>query len=137
MGLPNVSTNMPYMWASLGMAALAAAFILGILYIRPQADPVLIIGGVAAGMAPTVAAVLALFKSQETKVMVDGRLSAFIDTASDAAHAKGQIQGAAEEQVRMVAVTAAHVAAIHSASVDQLRVETPPVSDPTPMVTEK
>jgi hypothetical protein len=119
------------------MAALAAAFILGILYIRPQADPVLIIGGVAAGMAPTVAAVLALFKSQETKVMVDGRLSAFIDTASDAAHAKGQIQGAAEEQVRMVAVTAAHVAAIHSASVDQLRVETPPVSDPTPMVTEK
>jgi hypothetical protein len=136
MGLPNVSTNMPYVWATLGLVALGSAFVLGILYIRPQSDPVLIIGGVAAGIAPTVAAVMSLFKSQETKVMVDGRLSAFIDTASDAAHAKGQIQGAAEEQIRMVAVTAAHVAAIHSAAVDQVRTEIPPVSDP-PLVTEK
>jgi hypothetical protein len=119
------------------MLALGAFFILEILYIRPQADPVLIIGGVAAGVAPTVAAILALFKAQETKIMVDGRLSSFIENASDAAHAKGQIQGAAEEQVRMVAVTAAHVAAIHSAAVDQVRMEVTPASDPPPMVTEK
>jgi hypothetical protein len=136
MGIPKEPPGMPYVWAVLGMVALGAFFVLGILYIRPQSDPVLIIGGVAAGIAPTVAAVMSLFKSQETKIMVDGRLSSFIDNASDAAHAKGQIQGAAEEQVRMVAVTAAHVAAIHSAAVDQVRMEIPPASDP-PMVTEK
>jgi hypothetical protein len=128
--------KMGYLWPVFGMVGCGAFFILGILFLRPNADPLLIIGGVAAGVTPTLAAILAFMKSQETKIMVDGRLSSFIENASDAAHAKGQIQGAAEEQVRMVAVTAAHVAAIHSASVDQIRMEIPPASDP-PMVTEK
>jgi hypothetical protein len=129
--------KMGYLWPVFGMVGCGAFFILGILFLRPNADPLLIIGGVAAGVAPTLAAVLAFMKAQQTKIMVDGRLSAFMEQSSEAAHAKGQIQGAAEEQIRMVAVTAAHVAAIHSASVDQVRKDIPTDSDPTPMVTEK
>ena len=90
----------PYVWAGITMAALGGAFVLLILILRPNADPLVVIGGVVAPLAPTLAAIYALLKSQETHLSVNSRLTAFIEASAEAAAARGQLQGTADEQAR-------------------------------------
>ena len=95
---------LPYIWAGIVMAALGGAFVLLILVIRPNADPLMVIAGVVAPLIPTLAAICALMKAQETHLSVNSRLTAFMQAATDAANVRGQLQGVASEQARQAAL---------------------------------
>ena len=100
---------LPYVWAGITVATLGAAFVLLILLLRPNADPLVVIGGVSAPLIPTLAGVFAVMKAQETHLSVNSRLTAFIQATTDAASAKGQLQGAADEQARQAALPSPEV----------------------------
>ena len=91
---------LPYVWAALCFAALGAGLVVVILYLRPNSDPMDVIERVASPLIPTLAAAMAWLKSQETHLSINSRLTEFMRTATDAADAKGQLKGVADEQMR-------------------------------------
>jgi hypothetical protein len=82
---------------------IATILVLGICVLRPNEDALDVVAQVLKGLAPTIAAVLAYLKSQETHLSVNGRLDAFMIAHGQASHAQGVIQGVAEEQARHAA----------------------------------
>lgn len=98
---------MAYIWAVVVIVSGGGVLIMGILFLRPTIDPLLVIGSVTAALAPTLAGVMAFMKSQETHLSVNSRLDGFIAANSKVARAEGQIQGATDEQRRQAAMTAA------------------------------
>ena len=85
-----------YVWAVVILVLIGASLVMGILLARPQSDWIDVVGNVAKGLAPTIAAVLAFLKSQETHLSVNSRLDAFMAEHAKNAHAEGVIQGLAE-----------------------------------------
>ena len=105
----------PYVWAVVIMTLIGGMLVIGILYLRPQSDPLDVLAQVMKGLAPTTAGVLAFMKSQETHLSVNSRLDAFMAEHGKASHAEGVIQGAADEQSRASAENA-KIAAAKSAA---------------------
>lgn len=96
-----------YVWAVVVLTLIGALLVMGVLYARPASDPMDVIGNVLKGLAPTIAGVLAFFKSQETHLCVNSRLDMFLAEHAKVAHAEGVIQGVAQEQARLLAASAA------------------------------
>ncbi len=108
-----VSTN--YLITIVVMLAMSGMLVLAIIYLRPQMDPLLVVGGVGAIMGPTMTGILSFLKSQETLVQsketnlaVNGRLEAFSGATSVAARAEGIIAGTASEQQRIESARVVH-----------------------------
>lgn len=100
---PPHSDKPTYVWAVVILVLIGALLVMGILYLRPESDPLDVMGDVLKGLAPTIAAVLAFLKSQETHLSVNGRLDAFLAEHAKVARAEGIAQGVAEEQARVAA----------------------------------
>ena len=114
------SSARPYIWAVVILILSGLVIALAILKLRPTADPIVIIGGILAGLTPTTAAVLALMKSNETHLSVNGRLDAWMAEHAKAARSEGVIQGTTDEQNRVAIETARTVPApaTHSGPVE-------------------
>lgn len=96
----STSEKSVYVWAVVILALIGALLVMGVLYARPTSDPVDVIGNVLKGLAPTIAGVLAFLKSQETHLIVNSRLDAFMAAHAKNAHAEGMAEGAAKERAR-------------------------------------
>jgi len=93
---PVVASNVPFIFAVCVMIALGAALSIGIILLRPQADPLAVCASVFGLLSSTTLSLLAFMKSQQTHLSVNSRLDDFISTSSLAAHAEGQAQGMKE-----------------------------------------
>lgn len=123
-------SNTPYLVAVVIMLLMTLGTVMGILLIRPGQDNTQLIATVVGMMVPTIAAILAFMKSQETHLSVNSRLDDFMTEHAARAKTEGLIQGAADEQSRMAAIAAVGVA---PASTIQLQgavtLESPTVPD--------
>jgi hypothetical protein len=75
--VPQKSSIMPYIWATVIMFLIASLLVLGILILRPNADPLLVIGGIFGVVGTMTASILAVMKAQETHLSVNSRLDAW------------------------------------------------------------
>lgn len=75
------------------LAAIGAVLVMAILVIRPGVDPILIIGAVAAPMIPTIAALAAVFKAEQTHKIVNSRLDTWVAESSKNARLEGIAEG--------------------------------------------
>jgi hypothetical protein len=94
------ASQMPYLWAGLIFTLIGALFVLALLYLRPNLDPLILITvvtGVGGSMFTGVAAYL---KSSETHSSVNGSLSKWKEDHYEMAHTKGVLAGAKAEQER-------------------------------------
>lgn len=94
-------SNTPYIVAVVTILAIAFALIFGILLIRPNVDPTILISLVLTSLAPTIAAVFALIKAQETHLAVNSRLDEWITTANKNAKNEGIAEGTKTERRRV------------------------------------
>ena len=100
----------PYLWAAVILTMGAGLLTSVVLLLRPQDNLLDVMSQVAKGYAPTLAAVLAYLKSDESKqvaiethLSVNSRLDAFMKEHAENARSQGIIQGAADEQTRAAA----------------------------------
>lgn len=94
----------PYIWSVVVLTLLSCALVMGVLLVRPQVDAMDVITKVLTGLAPTIAAVLAYLKSQDTHLSVNSRLDAFMTEHAKVARAEGILQGTSNEQARTAAI---------------------------------
>lgn len=110
-GTAPVDSGQAYVTAVVIGTLIAALMVLGILWLRPNADPLAILGAVG-GLAVIVTAQAILFiKSHETGLRINGELSAWKAANTRAAHAEGVAQGTRAEQNRMATIKAVEDAA--------------------------
>lgn len=95
-----MSSNIPYLIAVVLMTALGVGSTLLVLFLRPNADNAALIAAIAGFIAPTTMALLAFMKTQETHVLVNGRMDEFkkllqlnAAMAEEAARKAGVVQG--------------------------------------------
>lgn len=81
--------NLPYVIAVVAMAGLGVFGVVLITLLRPDKDNALLIASVLGFLTPTLMALLAFMKSQETKLLVNGRLDAMMESAKTAAFHEG------------------------------------------------
>lgn len=81
---------LPYVLAVVVMSILAAATSVTILYLRPALDALDVLGRVMSLFAPTTLGLMAYMKSQETKLLVNGRLDSMMEQAKQAAFHQGR-----------------------------------------------
>jgi hypothetical protein len=79
------------------LVLIGAVLVLGIMKLHPQSDPVDVMGNVAKGLAPTIAGILALMKSQETHLSVNSRMDTWMAQNTASAHQAG----VADERARV------------------------------------
>lgn len=85
------SSNTPYIIAIIIMATLGALGIVVISLFNPGKDNSLIIASLLGFLTPTTLSLLALMKAQQTHVLVNSRMSEFIDTLKKSAVDKSVI----------------------------------------------
>lgn len=94
----NSPGNLPYVIAIVAMAGLGVGGVVLITLLRPDKDNAVLIAAVLGFLAPTLMGLLAFMKSQETKLLVNGRLDAMVENAKTAAfhagvaHAQGNVE---------------------------------------------
>ena len=86
------TNNTHYVLATMVLMFMGVALTMGILYVRPLIDPLVVIAAVFGVLTPTGAAILALMKAQETHLSVNSRLDAFVASAQVEARREGQDQ---------------------------------------------
>ena len=96
---PN-NTISPYVWAAVILILIATVLIGVILFLRPAADPLVVMTAVGGFVTATGSGIMAFMKAQETHAIVNSRLDEMIATQNKSARAEGVIKGAAEEQAR-------------------------------------
>ncbi len=98
------ASNWPYIVAVILMMAFGTIAILVLTALRPNQDNTALITLVIGFLAPTTLSLLAFMKSQETHLMVNSQLAAFIAAAKQVAHHEGvdegRVQGIAEGELR-------------------------------------
>ncbi len=87
--MPPKSSTIPYIAAVVIMVLLGVVAVLVITALRPKEDNALLITTVLGFIAPTLAAIFAFMKSQETHSEVNGRLQAMVDAAREIGYAEG------------------------------------------------
>lgn len=92
--------NNSYIIAVVVMFLIGVAGIIGIGFIRPDVDILLIMTGVFGVLTLTTVSLLALLKAQETHLSVNSRLDAFIKQAGLVQRAEGVIEGREEANKR-------------------------------------
>lgn len=102
-------SNVPYLVAVVIMMLMGLGAVMGILLIRPGQDNTQLIATVVGMLVPTIAAILAFMKAQETHLSVNSRLDAFMTEHAATADAKGFARGVEESKVQ-AAVAVAPVA---------------------------
>jgi len=91
----------PYLYTTVIIILISAVFFLALLYLRPQIDAVALLGNIAQAALPTIAAVAAYLKSQETHLSVNSRLTDFLREHGEAQRNEGKLLGASGEQARV------------------------------------
>lgn len=131
------SNVMPYVMSIVILFLIGVIFIGGVLYLRPTADPLVVITLVFGFLTPTGVSVAAFIKGQENHGLINSQLSAWKKEFFQMAHAEGIIAGTKAEQDRIVeekraagATTALPTAPMVSAPIAVV-VENP---DPIPVV---
>jgi len=71
------SSNIPYLIAVVVMTTLGVVSTVTVLILRPMADNAALFAAIAGFIAPTTMALLAFMKTQETHVLVNGRMDEF------------------------------------------------------------
>ena len=102
--LASQSNSTPYLVASGVILLLGSVMILGIIMLRPSYDPLIVIGAVAGLLAPTLAAIQAYNKAQETHLSVNSRLDAWMKEHGQVKLMEGMAQERSEEQARVLAL---------------------------------
>lgn len=71
------TSNIPYLVAIVFMTMLGVGGTITVILLRPNADNAALFASIAGFVAPTTMALLAFLKTQETHVLVDGRMDEF------------------------------------------------------------
>ena len=71
------NSNLPYLIVIVVMATIGIAGTLAILVLRPEADNASLYVAIAGFVCPTMAAMLAFIKTQETHLLVNSRMDEF------------------------------------------------------------
>jgi len=74
---PAPTSNIPYLIAVVIMTTLGVVSTITVLLVRPEADNAALFAAIAGFIAPTTMALLAFMKTQETHVLVNGRMDEF------------------------------------------------------------
>ncbi len=82
-----------YIVAVVLIVLIAIASIVSIDIVNPDKDNTLIIAAILGFITPTIASIFSFIKAQETHLMVNSRLSQFMENAEIAATAKGKEEG--------------------------------------------
>lgn len=94
----------PYVWSLVIVIGISLMFMVIILLIRPEQDPVSLIGEILKPVVPTVAAVFAYLKSQEVHLQVNSRLDQLLEKSVREAHLTGMLDGLNQERDRHDAI---------------------------------
>lgn len=98
---PSGYASMPYIIAGVVLALIAALFSLGLLFLRPELDALLLITAITGVFGTMFTGISAFIKSQETHLVVNSQLSAWKAEFSRMSRAEGIIAGTQEEQTRV------------------------------------
>lgn len=110
-----VSSKTPYIAASVIMALLGVVAFLGIVFLRPNDDNVMLITVILGFLTTITTGILAYMKSQETHVSVNSRMDEWRKESSLAiakAHAAGIKEGQGAELLRASLVQPVAVIAV-------------------------
>lgn len=106
--VPRPESNAKYIWAVVVLVLLGGLISLGVLFVRPGSDPLLVLGAVGALVTLIGTAVAGFLKAQEAKdqavethLMVNSRLKAWMDEHAKNARNEALLEGAAREQARV------------------------------------
>lgn len=116
--MSNATNASAVLAAIVSLVALGLGTVMGILYLRPEAENTPLIMTIMGLLAPTVVSTLALLKVQETNdklqethVMINSRMTELLEKTGLAAHAEGVAAGVAQEQSALIANKEATAAA--------------------------
>jgi crotonobetainyl-CoA:carnitine CoA-transferase CaiB-like acyl-CoA transferase len=98
-----------YVWAAVILTLIGAVLCMVVIKVRPAVDPLVVIGGVMAGLTPTIAAILALMKAQETHLSVNSRLDSFMKEHAINARNEGVTEGLAQGRAETIVAATAGV----------------------------
>lgn len=101
------NNTLPYLVASGLIVLLGCVLVLGIIMLRPTYDPLVVIGAVTGLLAPTLAAIQAYLKSQETHLSVNSRLDAWMKEHGEVKRMEGVAQEQGDERARVIAAAIA------------------------------
>lgn len=126
-----------YLGAVLFLATLAVIAILAVSLIRPTQDNTTLITAILSTVVPTIAAVLAFMKAQETHLSVNSRMDELLKRTSELSRVEGVAAGrvigaaAANERTDVIAQKAAETPLqVHLASPLAIKVDlAPPVGE--------
>jgi len=92
---------MPYIWAIVILVLIGAVFILSILWLRPQSDPLVIISTVVGIVGLILGQVIVFMKTTETHDTVNSRDTEWKSDFAELMRAQGKLQGMIDEQSRV------------------------------------
>jgi len=96
------NNTLSYVWAVLILFLIGVVLIGAVLFLRPNYDPLIIIGTVGGMITTILGSLLALMKAQETHLTVNSQLTEWKEESTRAAHSEGIIKGTKEEQERVI-----------------------------------
>ena len=99
---PHVDSPTPYIVAVIIGTMTGAALVFAILWLRPASDPATLITAVGAVATIITGQAILFIKSHDTGIKVDGALHKWMAAQSEKEHAMGVIEGAQNEQQRVV-----------------------------------
>lgn len=92
----------PYIWAVVIMMLLGGLIVLGVLWMHPGTEPLGVLAEVGKWLTVLTTVVLTFMKSQETHMMVNSRLEAWMKDHAAVARADGEKAGIAIATERAV-----------------------------------
>lgn len=82
-----------YVLAVVAIVLISAASIVAVEWLNPDKDNSLIITAILGFITPTMASIFSFLKAQETHLMVNSRLTEFMQNSEKAALARGRDEG--------------------------------------------
>lgn len=89
-----------YLTTTIVMMVIASVLSAGIIYMRPLADPLIVVGIIFGIFSPITLGVLTLMKGQETHLSMNSQFDKWVQAKTDAAGMRGEQIGAQQERDR-------------------------------------
>jgi len=95
------NTSTAYLIAVIVMVLIGVVSVMAVVIIRPNSDNTLLITTIVGFIAPTLMALLAFLKAQETRIAVDGRMDELLELTRESGNAQGRLAEKLENIERM------------------------------------
>lgn len=98
--LASALMNRQYLTTIVVMMVVAVILSVGVIYLRPEADPLIVVGIVFGIFSPLTGAILNLMKGQETHLSMNSQFTKYVKAQTDVAEIRGEQAGVEQERER-------------------------------------